>query len=228
MRKSIQTMKTPTTRPTPSLIVRMSFQPAIPRRGALQQSSSSLHQPDSSILLGWPKSGPTERYAKQQEKVINGELKAGQVRSRSEKNRMKVLYMVLLPLIVLPLTSSNPPVAQTCAEMAYENRNQVDYGPLQLGGVRGIVQDFQGADIPKACVGIFTDVGHNLVEMSETDDRGRFSAEKVPKGVYRLVVKYPGFCPAKARVRISGGKGKSAVVHMKVAGIDTCSYIEAK
>jgi len=107
------------------------------------------------------------------ENVINGELKARQVRSRSEKNRMKVLHMLLLPLIVLPLTSSNPPVAQTCAEIAYENRNQVDYGPLQLGGVRGIVHDFQGVDIPKACVGIFTDVGHNLVEMSETDDRGQ-------------------------------------------------------
>ena len=109
-----------------------------------------------------------------------------------------------------------------------ENRNQVDYGPLQLGDARGSVLDFQGVDIPKACVGIFTDVDHKLVDMSETDDLGRFSVEKVPKGIYRLVVKYPGFCPANARVRISGEKGKSAVVHMKAAGIDTCSYVEAK
>ena len=141
---------------------------------------------------------------------------------------MKILLMLVLPMIILQLPNSSPPLAQTCAEMAYENRNQVDYGPLQLGSVRGIAQDFQGVEIPRACVGIFTDADHKLVATGETDDHGRFVLSGVPKGVYRLVVKYPGFCPANALVRISGGKGKSAIVHMKAAGIDTCSYVEAK
>ena len=141
---------------------------------------------------------------------------------------MRILSAVLSLLITLPLAGSNPQRIESCAEMVYEHRNQVDYGPLQLGTVRGIAQDNQGEKIPKACVGVFTEADHKLVATRETDDKGRFALEKVPKGVYRLVIKYPGFCPANVRIQVSGKRGKSATVHMRAAGIDTCSYIEAK
>ena len=45
MGKSIQNDGAPTRRPTPRLILWMSFQLAIPRRGALQQSPRPLRQP---------------------------------------------------------------------------------------------------------------------------------------------------------------------------------------
>jgi hypothetical protein len=104
----------------------------------------------------------------------------------------------------------------------------VDYGPLQLGTIRGIVQDRDRVKIPMACVGVFTEGDHKLVATAETDEGGRFSLEKVVKGKYVLVVKYLGFCPANVGIQVSGKRGKSATVHMLGAALDTCSYIEAK
>src|SRR5215510_8328063 len=45
IRKSIRMMRAPTTRPTPQLIIPMSFQLVIPWRVALQHGPHPLHQP---------------------------------------------------------------------------------------------------------------------------------------------------------------------------------------
>lgn len=46
---------------------------------------------------------------------------------------------------------------------AYENHNQVDYGPLIVQEVTGIITDPQRRAVPQACVGIFTEKDHKLV-----------------------------------------------------------------
>ena len=60
-----------------------------------------------------------------------------------------------------------PAVAQEsklpCKRMAYENRNQTDYGPLKMAIVRGTAKDTQDVTVPGVCIGIFTSVEHKLV-----------------------------------------------------------------
>jgi hypothetical protein len=60
MGKSIQMMRAPTPTPTPQLIIRMSFQLAIPRRDALQQRPPPLPQPLSIVLLRSPRFGTSQ------------------------------------------------------------------------------------------------------------------------------------------------------------------------
>jgi len=50
-------MEAPIKKPTPPLIVWMSFQLAIPWRVALQHGPPPLHQPESTMLHVQPKSG---------------------------------------------------------------------------------------------------------------------------------------------------------------------------
>src|SRR2546422_6338877 len=57
MGKSIQMIRAPTTRPTPQLIIRMSFQLAIPWRVALQHCPPPLHQPVTILQRRLPNSG---------------------------------------------------------------------------------------------------------------------------------------------------------------------------
>ena len=49
-----------------------------------------------------------------------------------------------------------------CKDLAYENRNQTDYGPRGTA-IRGTAKDSQGVAIPKVCVGVFTETEHKLV-----------------------------------------------------------------
>src|SRR5947199_10534251 len=57
MGKSFQMIRAPTTRPTPQLIIWMSFQLAIPWRVALQHCPPPLHQPVTILQLRLPNSG---------------------------------------------------------------------------------------------------------------------------------------------------------------------------
>jgi len=41
--------------------------------------------------------------------------------------------------------------------MKYEHHNMIEYGLLRVAVIRGSVKDFQGAVIPGACVGIFSE-----------------------------------------------------------------------
>jgi hypothetical protein len=114
--------------------------------------------------------------------------------------------------------------------MTYENRNQIDYGPLRLRAVKGSAKDLDGVSIPKVCVGVFTETEHKLVATAETDEEGLFEIRNLPAGNYRIVAKYSGFCPANARLQIQpkSRSRKSLKLRMRAAGIDTCSYFELK
>ena len=117
-----------------------------------------------------------------------------------------------------------------CKNLSYEDRNQTDYGPLQVTTVRGVAKDAQGVVIPKACVGVFTETGHKLVATAQTGAGGQFELNHIPNGAYRLIAKYEGFSTANAKLQIeqrSQGK-KSLTVQMRPAGLDTSSFIELK
>jgi hypothetical protein len=117
-----------------------------------------------------------------------------------------------------------------CKNMTYENRNQIDYGPLRVGVIKGIAVDSQRVTIPKICVGVFTEAEHKLVATIETNGNGEFELKSLPNGDYRLVAKYPGFCPANARLRVQmrSHSKRKLTVHMKPAGIDICSYVDQR
>src|SRR5262245_16907806 len=80
--------------------------------------------------------------------------------------------------------------------MQYENRNQVDYGPLVVRTVTGIVFDNDGVSIPDASIGVFTEATHALVSQTRSDSNGSFTFKQLSTGEYRLVIQTNGLCSA--------------------------------
>jgi hypothetical protein len=106
--------------------------------------------------------------------------------------------------LCLALAAIGQGIRTNCKDLSYEDRNQTDYGPLQISRIRGIAQDAQGGPIPKACAGIFTETDHKLIAVTETDEDGHFELDGIRDGDYRLMVKdrYKVFCPAHAMLRV--------------------------
>lgn len=116
-----------------------------------------------------------------------------------------------------------------CKDLSYQNRNQTDYGPLRVAAIQGSAKDPQGVTMPRACIGVFTEIDHKLIAATETDDNGHFAFKDIPMGNYRLVAKYEGFSAANAKLRIERSRNKKAlVVQMRPAGLDTGSFVELK
>lgn len=109
----------------------------------------------------------------------------------------------------------------------YEDQNQVDYGPLIVREVKGVVTDPKVA-IPQACLGIFTEKDHKIVATTESDANGKFSLQAVPPGLYRLVVKVDSLCAANVSLQVvKHQKRKRGLrVHMRPRGLDSCSYAD--
>jgi hypothetical protein len=110
--------------------------------------------------------------------------------------------------------------------MAYENHNQTDYKALALRTVTGKIHDEQGVPIPKVSLGLFTEKDHKLVTVAESAADGTFKFAGVAPGMYRLVAKYDGFCSANVPIEVSrhASASRGVDLHMKPAGLDTCSY----
>src|ERR1700683_2087709 len=85
-----------------------------------------------------------------------------------------------------------------CGDMIYQDRNQVDYGPLRVAAIRGNARDPKGVAVPKVCIGVLTEADHRLIAAAETDDKGHFEFKGIPAGYYRLVTDTEGFSPANA------------------------------
>jgi hypothetical protein len=118
--------------------------------------------------------------------------------------------------------------------MAYENRNQIDYGPLVVRNVSGVVVDRDGIPVPGVDIGIFSEERQELVLKTTSDSDGYFMFKRIPRGKYRLVSHYDPFCPANVRITIArwprGGlfKSRRFRVNMVVGGIDVCSWVAYK
>ena len=137
-------------------------------------------------------------------------------------------------ILALLMTSHGLSIAQqektTCShEVKYENHNQVDPDALTVRDLKGQVTDMDGATIPRACLSVYTETERKLIASTMSDENGNYKFDKIRPGQYRLIVFINGYCTANAKIIIaapclSSIKYKSVYVHMRVRGIDTCSY----
>lgn len=151
----------------------------------------------------------------------------------------------LLILMVTGLVGLSVPAQEVepCKDLKYENKNQVNPGPLSVSNASGRVIVEVGelggsareiGPVTEACLGLFTEKEHQLLATAVVDGEGRFAFDAVPEGKYRLVVRAGPLCVANVPLRIirgkrgKGGNGKQIVVHMRPAGIDSCSYADYK
>ncbi len=120
--------------------------------------------------------------------------------------------------------------AQACKDMPYLHQNRFDPKPIELGQVQGTAVDQNGSVLTQLCVGLFTGPDHTLVRYAQSDSKGLFRVDTkgLPDGEYRLVGQLLGFCPANAIIDVKSHshQRKPLVVHMNLAGTDTCSYVE--
>jgi hypothetical protein len=127
----------------------------------------------------------------------------------------------------LVLISSTFAQSDNPANEAYEDRNQIDPQPLKISEVKGFATDPAAVPVPQAQVLLFTSRTHNLFAKTTTDAQGKFGFGKVKHGTYRLVVKFPGFCPANVPIVVQAGKeARTLLLHMRIGEIDSCSYGE--
>lgn len=119
--------------------------------------------------------------------------------------------------------------AQTTAA-AYVNENGTDPAPLHLRQLEGKVVGLGGDPMPRAELALFTENGHSLVATATSDREGKFRFDKVEKGLYRIVARIEGLCPANVPVKLESsllGKRKM-IITMRPKDLDTCSYGVAK
>lgn len=110
----------------------------------------------------------------------------------------------------------------------YENHNQVDPKPLKLHSINGVARDDEGTAVSTVMVGLFTEKDHTFVATDETGSKGQFAFKNVLPGRYRIVAKHPAFCTANVPVVIvaadAGHARGTLQLHMKVGGVDICSF----
>jgi len=116
------------------------------------------------------------------------------------------------------------------SQVLFVDHNQVDY-TVKVRSIRGKVIDSYGTEIPRACVALFNSDHSRLLKVFEVGENGEFAARRIKSGDYWLVVIDPqnAFCPASARLKLRRMTNRSRlVVNMRVRGIDSCSFCEAK
>jgi hypothetical protein len=82
----------------------------------------------------------------------------------------------------------------------------------------------------RASVSLFSEAGHTLIGTVLSDKDGKFRFAKVEKGLYRVVAKVEGLCPANIPVKVESSllAHRKLVITMQPKDIDTCSYGMAK
>lgn len=112
----------------------------------------------------------------------------------------------------------------------YVDDNGTDPAPLHLRELEGKVVGLGGEPMPQTPIALFTEDGHSLVASVISDRQGKFRFDKVEKGLYRVVARVEGLCPANIPVRIESSllTKHKLVITMRPKDIDTCSYGMAK
>lgn len=120
--------------------------------------------------------------------------------------------------------------APAAAPAAYVDENQPDPAPLKLREVEGRVRGLGGDAMPRATVLLFTELEHALVATVVSDRDGKFRFAKVDKGLYRVVAKVEGLCPANIPVKVESSltAHRELEITMQPKDIDRCSYGVAK
>lgn len=137
---------------------------------------------------------------------------------------MKCLAMFVV--LLLPFAAQAQDAVKCSVQ--YENRNQIDYGPLVFRRVSGHVVDRHSVQMRGGCMGIFAEENHKLIASTMADETSNFSLPTVPPGRYRLVARFDGLCAANVPLRIvrwpRGQVKRELVLHITATGIDICSY----
>ncbi len=108
----------------------------------------------------------------------------------------------------------------------YADENGTDPAPLNLRELEGSVRGLGGEAMPRAQVALFTENGHALVATTTRDREGKFRFDKVQKGLYRVVARVEGLCPANVPIKIESSllAHRKLIITMRPKDIDTCSY----
>ena len=138
---------------------------------------------------------------------------------------MKMTLWMMIGLVGM-LGAAQVGLGQEPVVPTYVNENTTDPAPLKLNGLAGRVRGLGGDAISRATVSLFTEEGHMLVASVNSDRNGKFHFDKVDHGLYRVVARVAGLCPANIPVKIES----SLIMHhkleitMRPKGLDTCSY----
>lgn len=106
--------------------------------------------------------------------IINGELQATR-KTMSTRKLAQLLFAAAL--LAEPLFAQQKGDSSACMA-EYENHNQIDYGPLIVQEVEGMITDPQQVAVPKVCVGIFTQKEHKVVRHRGNRGRGQVLSAK--------------------------------------------------
>jgi hypothetical protein len=120
--------------------------------------------------------------------------------------------------------------AATAGTAVYANENGTDPDPLKLRSLQGSVEGLGGEAMPGAQVALFTEDGHSLVATATSDRKGKFHFGKVAKGLYRVVARVEGLCPANVPIKLESSllAHRKLIITMRPKDIGTCSYGMAK
>ncbi len=121
------------------------------------------------------------------------------------------------------------PAGASTDAAVYVDENPKPPAVLKLDGLEGSVRGLGGDALPMAKVSLFAEDGHALVGTVVTDKDGKFRF-KVDKGLYRVVARVEGLCPANVPVKVESSvlAKHKLVITMVAKDIDTCSYGMAK
>lgn len=151
------------------------------------------------------------------------------VNAMNSKIGQAVMFLMILGAAAIMATAQR---VDCKGHYSYENRNQVDYGPLVVRSISGLI--FDDSDEPgdllsiPGCVAIFTERSHRLVAKRAVGKNGRFLFRNLRPGNYRLVVRDPHntYRLANAKIRVTTkALVKTLGVHMRQSGIDEYSYV---
>jgi carboxypeptidase family protein len=156
-------------------------------------------------------------------------MRTGLNRQTSQWQARKAYAFLALFITCHGLSVAQQKKTASLYEVKYENHNQIDPDALIVSDLKGQVSDKESVPIPQASLGIYTESEHKLVTSTTSDENGDYKFDKIRLGQYRLVVSYNGFCAANARITITSTgprslKHRSVYVHMRLRGIDSCSY----
>ena len=124
------------------------------------------------------------------------------------------------------LGQGNTPTAAPAPVPTYVDENPSTPAPVKLREMQGHVRDLGGMGIPRVAVSLFTEDGHALVATQVSGKNGEFRFKSVTKGLYRVVVRVEGLCPANVPVSVGGSllANRKLEITMRSKDIDTCSY----
>jgi hypothetical protein len=156
----------------------------------------------------------------------------------------KILRVTMMKMLVLTLglggfflagslaQGQTAPATAPSDAATYVDENSTTPAPLKLSGIVGKVRGLGGEAIPRATISLFTDEGkvHAFLSSVVSDRDGKFRFDKVEHGLYRVVARVEGLCPANIPVKVEASliMHRKLEITMRPKDLDTCSYGMAK